>query len=42
MYPVISFFIIRDQFHMTSDQFKKADDQNWPQNQLVRLAMGWP
>jgi hypothetical protein len=41
MYPVISFFIIRDQFHMTSDQFKKADETAL-QNQLVRLAMGWP
>jgi hypothetical protein len=24
---------------MTSDQFEKGDDQNWSQNQLVRLVM---
>jgi hypothetical protein len=26
---------------VTSDQFEKGDDQNWSQNQLIRLVMGW-
>jgi hypothetical protein len=31
----------RDQFYVTRDHFEKDDDQNWSQNQLVRLIMGW-
>jgi len=32
------FRVPRDQFHITSDQFEK-NDQNWSQNQLVKVVI---